>query len=64
MSWILMSAKEMKMQKSWLVPAMKMRFDGDAGHVVLDEALDVDDGGIVAELDIRHQHEHQCDHRV
>ena len=62
MSWILRPAKEMKMQKPWSMLATKTRSEGDAGHVVLDEAVDIDDGGVVAELDARHQHEHQCDH--
>ena len=44
------------------VPATKTRSEGDAEHVVLDEAVDIDDGGVVAELDACHQHEHHCDH--
>ena len=62
MSWILRPAKKMKMRKPWSVPATKTRFEGDAEHVVLDEAINIDDVGVIAELDACHQHEHQCDH--
>ena len=47
-----------------VVESSEARSEGNAGHVILDEAVDVDDGGAVAELDARHQHEHQRDHRV
>lgn len=34
-----------------VVEASKSRSEGNAGHVVLDETVDVDDGGAVAEID-------------
>lgn len=40
------------------------RSEGGAGDVVLDEAVDVDDGGGVAELRAGDQHEHEGDDGV
>lgn len=40
------------------------RSEGDAGDVVLDEAVDVDDGGAAAELRAGDQHEHEGDDGV
>lgn len=39
---------------SVVVEGGEARSEGDAGDVVLDEPVDVDDGGGVAELDARH----------
>ena len=40
------------------------RSKGGAGDVVLDEAVYVDDGGGVAELDAGHEEEDERDHRA
>lgn len=40
------------------------RSEGGAGDVVLDEAVNVDDGGGVAELDAGHEEEDERDHRA
>ena len=40
------------------------RPEGHAGEIVLDEAVDVDDGDAVDQLDASHQYENQRDHRV
>lgn len=47
-----------------MVEGGEARSEGDAGDVVLDEAVDVDDGDGVAELDAGHQYEQQGHRRV
>lgn len=47
-----------------VVEAGEARSKWDAGDVILDQAVDVDGGGGVAELDAGHQHENQSDDRV
>lgn len=44
-----------------VVEAGESRSEGDAGHVVLDEAVDVDDGGAVAEVDAGDEDEDERD---
>lgn len=47
-----------------VVEAGESRSEGDAGHVVLDEAVDVDDGGAVAEVDAGNEDEDERDDGV
>ena len=45
---------------SVVVEASKARSEGGTGDVVLDEMVDIDDDGGVAELDTSHQDEDEC----
>lgn len=47
-----------------VVEAGEPRSEGDAGHVVLDEAVDVDDSGAVAEVDAGDEDEDERDDGV
>lgn len=47
-----------------MVESGQARSKRDAGDIILDETVDVDDGGGIAELDAGHQYENQGQHRV
>lgn len=47
-----------------MVERGEARSIGDAGQIILDEAIDVDGGDGIAELDASNEHEHQNHHRV
>lgn len=47
-----------------VVEVGEARSEGNAGEIVLNEAIDIDDSGSVAELDAGDEHEDKCDNGV